>query len=308
MTLNDAPSTAGLTSPLQWPWAVASPPLMSSERTPWRGALLRRWSGTSSRMVQPPLDHHYVVMHLGGAKHVTRRRDGPAVSSIAENGSITLVPAGTAYEWKTVGPIGFAHLYLSPRQLERQIGAQFEIQASGVSVVERVGCRDQQLEPLFARMVDELAESLEPSRLLLDSLLESLVIRLALRHSSAPPGSGAATVALAPHRLRRVLDFIDANLGEDIGLEDLVAAAGTSQFHFSRAFRVATGSAPYRYLLMRRIDYARVLLLAGREPLTEVGARCGFNSRHQFSLMFKRVTGITPKRFRLGHGDAARSG
>ncbi|MEO5843642.1 MAG: AraC family transcriptional regulator [Caldimonas sp.] len=299
MTAANEESIAGLTQPLKWPWALASPPILSSDRTTWQGALLRAWSGTSPVMVQPPLDHHYIVMHLGGAKHVTRRRDGPMLSSVAESGSITIVPAGTSYLWKTQGPIAFAHLYLHPRQLENIVDEQFGAEGRDATLIERIGCRDRLLEPLFVTMIDEIGSAPKPSRLLLDSMLESFVIRLAERHARAPRGLPARAVALAPHRLRRVLDFMDAHLGEDIALADLVAAAGTSQFHFSRAFHGATGFSPYRYLLRRRLDYARVLLLTTSEALETISGLCGFNSRHQFSLMFKRSVGIGPKRFRM---------
>ncbi len=291
-------------APLQWPWAVRSPPVVSSDRTAWKGALLRCWRGTSPVMEQPPLDHHYVVMHLGGAKRVERRCDGPGVSSIAESGSLTLVPAGTAYVWRTEGPIAFAHLYIEPRCLDGVSMHELGGSGASVSLIDRVGCRDPFLEPLFSRMVDEVGASAQPSTLLLDSLHESFVIRLARSHATAMPGRLPQAVALAPHRLRRVLEFVDAHFGEDIGLTDLVAAAGSSQYHFSRAFRLATGCSPCRYLMRHRLEYAQVLLIAGDESLEAIGTACGFNSPRQFAVNFKREVGVGPKRFRLVHGRA----
>ena len=288
-----------LTAPQQWPWALASPPVVSSATTNWRGALLCRWRGTSAVMVQPPLDQHYVVMHLGGPKHVTRRHDGPSVSTVAENGSLTLVPAGTAYTWRTQGPIAFAHLYIPPRRLEDCVAAEFDGEARGAWLIERVGCRDPLLEPLLARMLVEVQAEAHASKLLLDALLETLMIRLAQKYASGPVARALRAVALAPHRLRRVVEFIDANLGRDIALADLVDAATTSQYHFSRAFHLATGCSPYRYLTHRRIAYARVLLLTGTQSLEAISASCGFNSARQFAVMFKRSVGVGPKRFRL---------
>lgn len=275
--------------------------MASSERTPWRGALLRCWQGTSPVMEQPPLDHHYVVMHLGGAKRVKRRCDGPGISRIAESGSLTLVPAGSAYVWRTEGPIAFAHLYIEPRRLDEVAAEALGCGSASVSLIDRVGCRDPLLEPLLRRMVDEVGAPTRPSTLLLDSLHESFVVRLARGHATAAPGRLPQAVVLAPHRLRRVLEFIDGHLGDDIGLTDLVAAAGTSQYHFSRAFHLATGCSPYRYLLRRRIDYARVLLLTGGASLEAIAATCGFHSRRQFAVAFKREVGVGPKRFRLAH-------
>ena len=301
-----SPPASGLTAPTAWPWAVGTRPVLCSETTSWRGALLRSWHGTSPVMVQPPLDHHYVVMHLGGAKRVHRAKEGPATTTIAESGSITIVPAGTAYRWKTEGPIAFAHLYLRPQDLARVCEESGDGDCR--DLVDRVGIRDPFLEPAFRRMLAEVQAGPEPSRLILDSMLESVRVRLARSHMSGfRSGAMQRAESLAPHRLRRVVEFIDAHLGQDLALADLVAAAGTSQFHFSRAFRMATGESPYRYVLSRRIEYARVLLIAETGSLEEVSSACGFNSQRQFSVMFKRALGIGPKRFRLLHQTKLRS-
>ncbi|MGI9025239.1 MAG: helix-turn-helix domain-containing protein [Burkholderiaceae bacterium] len=250
-------------------------------------------------MEQPPLDSHYVVMHLGGAKQVRRQRDGPSLDTIAEMGSLTFVPAGTAFHWRTSGPIAFAHLYVKQRQLEDTISTQFERDGDGVSLIDRVGCCDPLLQRLFHAMVGEVESAEFASALLLDSLLDSFLVRLARVYASRAIAGRSRPVALAPHRLRRVLDFIDAHLGENIRLDDLACAAGSSQFHFSHGFRKATGYSPYHYLIQQRIEYAKVLLIAGTEPLSIIASQCGFNSQRQFSVMFKELNGIGPKRFRI---------
>ena len=101
----NAKNQAEGTTPLTWPWALRSKPVTSSEATRWKGTLLRRWRGTSAVMEQPPLDQHYIVMHLGGPKRVLRRRDGIPVSTIAECGSLTLVPAAILFAFGTKGLI-----------------------------------------------------------------------------------------------------------------------------------------------------------------------------------------------------------
>ncbi len=250
-------------------------------------------------MEQPPLDHHYVVMHQGGAKRVTRRHDGPTVSATVDEGSLTLVPAGSAYSWQTQGPIAFTHLYLAPGQLASFAAHEFDAHGPAAQMVDRVGCRDPVLEPLLARMVAEVRAGPRACRLLLDSLLESFCVGIARRHLAGNPVRAGSMLALSPHRLRRVIEFVEAHLGDDLGLADLAAAAGSSQSHFGRAFRLATGVSPYRHVLDRRIEYAKVLLLTGGETLQEVSAACGFQRQEQFAAMFKQREGVGPKRFRM---------
>lgn len=260
---------------------------------------MRRWTGTSPDMEQPPLDHHYVVMHLGGPKQVNRRNDGPSVSTIAERCSLTLVPAGTAHSWSTRGPIGFAHLYLRPEQFEVALASEFSVASNRATLAECVGRPDPILKPLIGRMLDEIHGGSAASSLLLDSLLDRVLVRLARRHSSRGPLGSSPRLTIAPHRLHHVIDFIESNLGCDLRLSDLAAAAGMSASHFSHAFHAATGDSPYRYVTRRRIEFAQVLLLAGNAPLRSISEQCGFQSRQQFAVMFKRHVGVGPKRFRL---------
>jgi AraC family transcriptional regulator len=252
-------------------------------------------------MLQPPLDHHYVVMHLGGAKRVVRSRDGPQLATVVDCESLTFVAAGTAHVWHTEGPIAFAHLYVAPRQLEEVIARDFDAEGRDATLNEGVGSRDPFLEPLLAKMISELGKQSRASELLLDGLLEGFYSRLAQTHGPRKARRNETAVALAPHRLRRVIEFIDANLCCPLALADLVAAAGSSQSHFSRSFHGATGSSPYSYLLRRRIAYAKVLLLTSDDPLDAIGTSCGFRQQDQFAYMFKRNVGVGPKRFRMIH-------
>ncbi|MEO5732208.1 MAG: AraC family transcriptional regulator [Rubrivivax sp.] len=273
--------------------------MVSSESTRWRGALVRRWAGTSPDMEQPPLDHHYIVMHLGGPKHVNRRNDGPSVSTIAEHCSITLVPAGMAHRWSTRGPIGFAHVYLRPEQFDVAMDSELDGASNRATLTECVGNRDPILAPLVGRMLEEIHGGSAASSLLLDSLLDCVLVALARRHSSRGPRDSPPRLTIAPHRLRHVIDFIESHLGSDLRLLDLAAVAEMSASHFSHAFRAATGESPYCYVTLRRVEYAQVLLLAGNAPLQSISEKCGFQSRQQFAVMFKRHVGIGPKRFRL---------
>lgn len=285
--------------PLEWSWSQPSaPPLLASENCPWRGALLRAWRGTAPVMVQPPLDQHYLVMHFGGAKRVTRRGDGPALTAIVESQSITLVPAGSANVWRTEGPIAFAHLYIPPATLEATIDRQFDAEGRDATLMPRVGCRDAFLEPLVAAMLDEIGRAEHASALRLDCLYEAVKQRLAARHSTHRPSATGRVVALAAHRLRRVVEFVDANLARDIRLDDLAAATNCGQSHFSHAFQIATGRSPYQFVLRQRIEFAKVLLMTSPASLDEIAVRCGFHTRDQLSRMFKRSTGVNPRRFR----------
>lgn len=111
------------------------------------------------------------------------------------------------------------------------------------------------------------------------------------RHQGPTPGLPASS-------LRRVEDFVRAHLAERLTVDDLAAAAGFSRRHFLRAFKQSVGQTPLRYVQELRLDEARRQLAAGRRPVTDIAADCGFSHVQHFSTAFRRATGLTPSQFR----------
>jgi AraC family transcriptional regulator len=99
-------------------------------------------------------------------------------------------------------------------------------------------------------------------------------------------------------RLCRVLEFIERHMEEDLTIDSLAAAACLSKYHFSRAFRVATGTSPMRYLKKRRLEMAKEMLSGDGGTLTEIALLCHFSSQANFSRAFRSAVGFTPGRYR----------
>jgi transcriptional regulator GlxA family with amidase domain len=83
-----------------------------------------------------------------------------------------------------------------------------------------------------------------------------------------------------------------------VDLASLAALAGLSQSHFSRAFKVATGMAPYRWQLDARIRRAQALLIDSRASLEDVAEATGFADAVHFGRTFRKLTGATPAAWR----------
>ena len=98
-----------------------------------------------------------------------------------------------------------------------------------------------------------------------------------------------------------VLFFGDVGVG-DVDLEQVAAVCDLSLSHFARAFRQTYGKPPYRWLIERRIDKAKDLLMNTRLPLSDIAVRCGFTDQSGFNRSFKRMYGITPGIWRRNHG------
>lgn len=292
-------SDTALLTPLEWNRTLSGAPVSSGSLTASTPILVRRWTGVSSIIEQPPLDHHYVTLHLGGPKRIRRKGDGREAHNEIADGAYSISPAGSAFDWRTEGPVDFAHVYFRPSTIDDVIGREFDRDARTVALQDTLGARDPLAEALLAIAAGSLTSNRQPSRLYWDGLTHTLICQLLHLHSTVASTGASSPHILAPGRVTRVIDFIESHLGDDIGLSELAKVAGVSSFHFCRGFKRATGSAPYAFMIRRRLEHARELLRETEQPLGEIALACGFASHSRFSTMFKRATGISPSHYRM---------
>jgi AraC family transcriptional regulator len=128
-----------------------------------------------------------------------------------------------------------------------------------------------------------------------EGLAIALVSRLA-QLAGLAPDSVAPRGALALRSFALVKEKIESSLAETIRVADLAAVAGLSPAHFAREFRRITSEPPHTYVMRRRVERARELLLDGRS-IAEVASVCGFADQAHLSRLFVRVFGIAPGGF-----------
>ncbi|KQT19164.1 MAG: helix-turn-helix domain-containing protein [Bradyrhizobium sp.] len=107
--------------------------------------------------------------------------------------------------------------------------------------------------------------------------------------------------SLQKWRLKRVMQYVDENLGAKITLEHLAAVAGLSRMHFAAQFRAAVGMRPHEYLLKCRIERAQELLKQGDVSLVDTALTVGFQTQAHFTTVFKRFVGDTPYQWRSAY-------
>jgi AraC family transcriptional regulator len=108
----------------------------------------------------------------------------------------------------------------------------------------------------------------------------------------------ACTSILTAPQLAKLSEFVDEALDKPLGVSDMASTIGIGARRFADAFKRTTGSTPYQYVVRRRIDHAKHLLLNDRLSLIEVALRLGFASQSHFTAAFTRLTGVTPGRWR----------
>ena len=289
-------SGPALLTPADWERNVAKPPVLAAALDGTACATLRRWIGTPGEVVQPPLDQHYLVLHLGGPKRVSRAGGGRVLTTDVPLHSVTVVPAGRSFTWRTVGPIDYAHVYFPADRVARAVERWFERDPAGVEVVDRVGSDSPAVAGLMAALLRQ-AQRPRSAPLYLDLLGDALLAAVVREHTTLPVQPPPAREALPPFKRRRLAELIEARLEGPLGLDELAGEAGLSRFHFARAFSQTFGVPPHRYVTLRRVERAKALLRAGGD-VHEVAQRCGFSGDASFRTVFRRVTGLTPIQYR----------
>jgi AraC family transcriptional regulator len=147
----------------------------------------------------------------------------------------------------------------------------------------------------LVRLLSDAVNDPDPSTQLFgDGLTAAITARL----FADPPELGADGKGLAPWQLRRIVEYLDAQLPQRVDLAHLATLVGLSQSHFSRAFKASTGMAPYRWQLDARIRRAQVLLIDTRASLEQVAEATGFADAVHFGRIFRKLTGATPAAWR----------
>ncbi len=99
--------------------------------------------------------------------------------------------------------------------------------------------------------------------------------------------------------MRRIRDLIEERLAEDLSLEALAAEIGVSPRTLSRVCLKQWGTTVHQYVLSRRVERAKTMLLSTDLAATAIAFDTGFSSQSHLATAFRRLTGLTPKHYRL---------
>ena len=142
------------------------------------------------------------------------------------------------------------------------------------------------------RLLETNADTLEQQSKLIEILID-----FAERFGKTP---SAVNSGNEPKAVREIKDFLHAHFRENVSIDDLIKITQLSRSYLIRSFKRCVGIPPYAYLIQTRIRYAKKLL-AKKIPVTQVAYELGFSDQSHLIRHFKGITGITPKRYSLGH-------
>lgn len=270
---------------------------VSSGSHAWQGFGVAQRRNRCCDAVEMSAGHaaHLVVIHTAGDEKSEQQRGGVTHHGQPAIGQCNVLPAeeGLNWAWQSATPPRSLHLWLYPEFLDEVAQDASDGRAEAVGVRHGFDETDNALH-LFACMLAECLTEPEWCILRAESIAFHAAVhlmdlygvsRFMLRHASTRP--------LDPAAMRRVHEFIHDNLSEPLRLIELSEIAGLSRGHFSRAFRLACGMSPHRYVVAARIEKALAMLVAGRSPI-DVAHSTGFADQSHLTRWLKDATGMTP--------------
>lgn len=211
------------------------------------------------------------------------------------NCKLSFVPAGHRfYGWQTprvLTRVTYFYIDLKDPLFETDSGAGYP------TISPRLFFFDQAVWETALKLKAEVGNSDPSSRQYAEALslvLMHELIRMERSASSVKPLRGGLPV----WQQKRLVEFIEEHLAEDIPLAALAELSGLSLYHFARAFTHSFGVPPHRYHMARRMECARDLLRKLTLPVTEIGIQTGFRETSSFTRAFRRFTGLTPTEYR----------
>jgi AraC family transcriptional regulator len=158
---------------------------------------------------------------------------------------------------------------------------------------------DARLRALLEAVNAERIAGFPNGKLFLDSVEQALAVALvngyAVRHRSVQTYRGGLGCA----RLRRIKEFVDAKMEDELTLREMAQSVELSRAHFARMFRKSTGESPHQFVLRQRIERAMTMLRSDDARVVDVAVACGFKTQQHFARVFRHVCGVSPTDYRL---------
>src|SRR5215467_4505684 len=216
-------------------------------------------------------------------------------------GDIIITPA-YSQEWlRSSEPVDFLNMYLDPTFLNQVAETWTSYRSLEVDWPEEVIEDPLILQIGLALRTEIETASAHVSLMYVESLANTLVAHLLKRFSNWKVEEQLMTGRLSTVCMRQVVDYIHANLHQPLTLTGLADVAGLSPHHFARMFKQAMGVSPHQYILHRRIEQAKTLLLKQNVSLATIASELGCVDQSHFTRAFKRLVGMTPHAFLLQH-------
>jgi AraC family transcriptional regulator len=272
------------------------PPALSSAFLGEDVILERHLTSQSAHYGEREQITHTLFLYDGEPVRAAWRVGGKQLNAWVRSGHLWIVPRSVPHTSSFQGPHGGVLLSIGNSQLERHIGPL--MRGGRIELAPGFNLEDGQLEHLLRGLLAVVQDGSCADALVSELLVNAVCIRLARRYAVSKLKIIAHHGGLPAARLKQVLEYIDAKLGQNIALSELASVANMSLYYFAVLFRQSTGVSPHRYVLNQRVERAKGLLRDPKLSVLDVSISVGFEHQNNFARAFRRMIGVSPTQFR----------
>jgi AraC family transcriptional regulator len=281
------------------------PSLEFGLRGAWGGLSAATVSATPGRHVVEGSTDHMLVFYTSEPVQTECSSDAARQRRLQVPGDFDLLPAGCDGAWEDEGPSEMIALRMAPA-LVASAASSLGLPRDRATFAPRLGARDPLVEHVVRAILAEMQAPVPAGRLYVDALAVALTTRLLQGFARVMPGGGLQT--LSKPQLRRIVEFVDANLEGDLSLPRIASVAGLSVAHLTALFRRTTGQSVHHYVMDQRVNRARRLLIDGRASIADVALQTGFSHQSHLSSWMRRRIGVTPSQLKREAKPEPRAG
>ena len=247
------------------------------------------WTNEADRVVNYNKHLHTLSMYIEGG-YDTYRTD--MKGCLGGPNKLCFFPADHSSDWIVGEQLRLVHFYFTDTHLNYLGLTALDIDPRNLHLPDLTFESDSTLTAGLQCLLANINPTDMSNRLLLQDVQQHLILHLLEQYR----GCKAEVIrgGLSPKVKSRVIDYMQANIDQDIKLEQLAGEACMSTYHFSHMFKQSMGLSPYQFLLKQRMGLAATEL-RGQVSIGQVGERCGYGSASHFARAFRKEFGVTPK-------------
>lgn len=272
--------------------------LLASDDQNWKNVALRSYHYHGQDVVVPAMHDFMLVSYKTGVTPMQRRFDGRWQRETLGPGATSLLTRAQHAYWNWHEPIDVTHVYLSSTLVADVASEVMDCAVSEVTLNDVLRIDD----PVMSAAADAIAKEAQTrglgGALYVDTVARGLIIHLLRRYASVRLEQIKRNGSLSAMQERRILEFIEASLDQQLDLKVMADAIDITPCLFARQFRRSFGTPPYAFVKARRLERARYLLATKSLPIKAVAADCGFCDQAHLTRMFSAEFGETPAVFR----------
>ncbi|MDZ4877103.1 MAG: HTH-type transcriptional activator RhaS [Chroococcidiopsis cubana SAG 39.79] len=271
--------------------------LLTSRGAQWDGIYLEYYRHPPYEIPENFPKQHLILINtrIPPSTHYEQALDGRISSDELRQGEVIVIPANILHWARWDAEHDYITLSLDPTIFNRYAAQLFEV--DDTELVPHLATSDPLIYGLGLALKTELELDGLGGRLYTDSLTSTLFTHL-LRHYCARKNSiPTYTGGLSKSQLRQAIEYIHNHLEQDLTLAELAAVVRMSPNYFASLFKQSIGLTPHQYVIGCRVEAAKHLLRQRELTIAEIAFRLGFAHQSHFNHHFKRLVGVTPKRF-----------